>query len=54
MASKAGAAHIPISTISYGTVTIAGHQIPVPVADADSPGWRSSPAEILYPAQSNG
>jgi len=57
MASKAGAAHIPISTISYGTldgtVTIGGHQIPVPVADADLARVAQLSGGDFYPAQSN-
>lgn len=54
LASQAGAAHIPISTISFGTVdgtvTIDGSQIPVPVADVDLARVAQLSGGDFYPA----
>ncbi len=57
MAAQAGAAHIPISTISfgtpYGTVTIQGEQLPVPVDDDSLAKVAQISGGDFYPAQSN-
>jgi Ca-activated chloride channel family protein len=57
MAAQAGAAHIPISTISfgtpYGTVTIQGEQLPVPVDDDSLAKVAQLSGGDFYPAQSN-
>lgn len=57
MAAQAGAAHIPISTISfgtpYGTVTIQGEQLPVPVDDDSLAKVAQLSGGEFYPAQSN-
>jgi Ca-activated chloride channel homolog len=57
VASQAGAAHIPISTISfgtpYGTVDIEGEQAPVPVDDDSLAKVAALSGGEFYPAQSN-
>jgi Ca-activated chloride channel homolog len=57
VAAQAGAAHIPISTISfgtpYGTVTIQGEQLPVPVDDDSLAKVAQLSGGEFYPAQSN-
>jgi Ca-activated chloride channel family protein len=57
VASQAGAAHIPISTISfgtpYGTVDIQGMQVPVPVDDDSLARIAQLSGGEFYPAQSN-
>jgi len=57
VATQAGAAHIPISTISfgtpYGTVTIQGEQLPVPVDDDSLARVAQLSGGEFYPAQSN-
>jgi len=56
MARQAGAAHVPISTISfgteYGTVAIGGKDIPVPVADGDLAQVAQLSGGDFYPAHS--
>lgn len=57
VATQAGAAHIPISTISfgtpYGTVTIQGEQVPVPVDDDSLARVAQISGGQFYAAQSN-
>lgn len=57
VATQAGAAHIPISTISYGTpfgtVTINNQQVPVPVDDASLAKVAELSGGQFYPAESN-
>ncbi|MBV8997063.1 MAG: VWA domain-containing protein [Pseudonocardiales bacterium] len=57
VATQAGAAHIPISTISfgtpYGTVDIQGEQVPVPVDDDSLAKVAQLSGGQFYPAQSN-
>jgi Ca-activated chloride channel family protein len=57
VAGQAGAAHIPISTISfgtpYGTVDIQGMQVPVPVDDDSLARIAQLSGGEFYPAQSN-
>jgi Ca-activated chloride channel homolog len=57
VASQAGAAHIPISTISfgtpYGTIDIEGEQAPVPVDDDSLAKVAALSGGEFYPAQSN-
>jgi Ca-activated chloride channel family protein len=57
VATQAGAAHIPISTISfgtlYGTVDINGEQVPVPVDDDSLSKVAQLSGGQFYPAQSN-
>ncbi|HEY2564995.1 MAG TPA: hypothetical protein VGI44_14880, partial [Acidimicrobiales bacterium] len=57
VATQAGAAHIPISTISYGTpfgtVTINNQQVPVPVDDASLARVAELSGGQFYPAESN-
>jgi Ca-activated chloride channel family protein len=57
VATKAGAAHIPISTISfgtlYGTVDINGEEVPVPVDDDSLSRVAQLSGGQFYPAQSN-
>jgi Ca-activated chloride channel family protein len=57
VAKQAGAAHIPISTISfgtpYGTVGIQGEQVSVPVDDASLAQVAQLSDGDFYPAQSN-
>ncbi|MGH3856159.1 MAG: VWA domain-containing protein [Pseudonocardiaceae bacterium] len=57
VAVQAGAAHIPISTISfgtpYGTVAIQGEQVPVPVDDDSLARVAELSGGQFYPAQSN-
>ena len=57
VATQAGAAHIPISTISfgtpYGTVDIQGEQAPVPVDDDSLARVAQLSGGEFYPAQSN-
>jgi Ca-activated chloride channel homolog len=57
VAAQAGAAHIPISTISfgtpYGTVNIQGQQAPVPVDDASLAQIAALSGGQFYSAQSN-
>jgi Ca-activated chloride channel homolog len=57
VATQAGAAHIPISTISfgtpYGTVDIQGEQAPVPVDDDSLARIAQLSGGEFYPAQSN-
>ena len=57
VAKQAGAAHIPISTISfgtpYGTVGIQGEQVSVPVDDASLAQVAQLSGGDFYPAQSN-
>lgn len=57
VATQAGAAHIPISTISfgtlYGTVDINGEQVPVPVDDDSLSRVAQLSGGQFYPAQSN-
>jgi len=57
VAAQAGAAHIPISTISfgtpYGTVDIQGEQAPVPVDDDSLARVAQLSGGEFYPAQSN-
>jgi Ca-activated chloride channel family protein len=57
VATQAGTAHIPISTISfgtpYGTVNIQGEQIPVPVDDDSLVKVAQLSGGQFYPAQSN-
>lgn len=57
VAAQAGAAHIPISTISfgtpYGTVDIQGEQAAVPVDDDSLAKVAALSGGEFYPAQSN-
>jgi Ca-activated chloride channel family protein len=57
VASQAGAAHVPISTISfgtpYGTIGIQGDQVPVPVDDDSLAKIAQLSGGEFYPAQSN-
>lgn len=57
VATQAGAAHIPISTISYGTpfgtVTINNQQVPVPVDDTSLAKVAELSGGQFYPAESN-
>jgi len=57
VAAQAGAAHIPISTISfgtpYGTVELEGEQAPVPVDDASLAKVAALSGGQFYPAESN-
>jgi len=57
VAAQAGAAHIPINTISfgtpYGTVVIQGEQVPVPVDDDSLARVAELSGGQFYPAQSN-
>jgi len=57
MARQAGAAHVPISTVSFGTadgtVDIDGKTIPVPVADDDLAQVAALSGGDFYPAHSN-
>jgi Ca-activated chloride channel family protein len=57
VATQAGAAHIPITTISfgtpYGTVDIQGEQAPVPVDDDSLTRVAQLSGGEFYPAQSN-
>lgn len=57
VATQAGAAHIPISTISfgtsYGTVDIQGEQFPVPVDDDSLARVAQLSGGEFYSAQSN-
>ncbi|MGH3719625.1 MAG: VWA domain-containing protein [Pseudonocardiaceae bacterium] len=57
VATQASTAHIPISTISfgtsYGTVTIQGEQVPVPVDDDSLARVAQLSGGQFYPAQSN-
>ena len=57
VATRAGAAHIPISTISfgtpYGTVDIQGERAPVPVDDDSLVRIAQLSGGEFYPAQSN-
>ncbi|HEY6424912.1 MAG TPA: VWA domain-containing protein [Pseudonocardiaceae bacterium] len=57
VAKQAGDAHIPISTISfgtpYGTVDLQGQQIPVPVDDDSLAQVAQLSGGEFYPAQSN-
>ncbi len=56
LAARAGAAHVPISTISFGTVdgtvAIDGRDIPVPVADDDLARVAHLSGGDFYPAHS--
>ena len=57
VATQAGQAHIPISTISfgtsYGTVEIQGEQVPVPVDDDSLAKVAELSGGQFYPAQNN-
>jgi Ca-activated chloride channel family protein len=57
VAAQAGSAHIPISTISfgttYGTVDIQGEQVPVPIDDDSLVRVAQLSGGEFYPAQSN-
>lgn len=56
VAAQAGAAHVPISTISFGTptgsVSIDGQDVPVPVADGDLAQVAALSGGTFYPAHS--
>lgn len=57
VAAQAGAAHVPISTISFGTpdgrVSIDGQDVPVPVADGDLAQVAALSGGTFYPARNS-